>query len=99
MELPSAILRGDRLLACRERQAMTLQEVAEAAGITAPYLSQLERGVRRRISAEKVAYLAIKLGVSVDYLLGLSERETVDPDLVGTMEMRVWQPLSIVPER
>ncbi|MFI7540664.1 helix-turn-helix domain-containing protein [Actinoplanes sp. NPDC049599] len=44
--LRSAI--GTVLRRLRHQQGRTLQDVADAAGVSLPYLSEIERGARRR---------------------------------------------------
>ena len=77
----------------RERSAMSLRKLAEAAGISNPYLSQIERGLRKP-SAEILKSIARALSIRAEALYeraGLLEgtgaiasvREAVesDPDL------------------
>ena len=71
--LPAAMV--DRILAgempirvWREHRGMTAQALAEAAGIAASYLSQIETG-KRDGTLETVAKLAEALGVLVDDLV------------------------------
>lgn len=51
----------------RERSAMSLRKLAEAAGISNPYLSQIERGLRKP-SAEILKSLARALSISAETL-------------------------------
>ena len=51
----------------RERSAMSLRKLAETAGISNPYLSQIERGLRRP-SAEILKSLARALSISAETL-------------------------------
>jgi transcriptional regulator with XRE-family HTH domain len=59
------VLRGER-----QAQARTLQEVADAARISMPYLSELERG-RKEASSEILAAAAKALGLSLSELVSL----------------------------
>lgn len=75
--LPSALV--DRILAgespvrvWREHRGMTAQALAEAGGITQPYLSQIETG-KRAGTLETMAKLAGALGVLVDDLLPIGD--------------------------
>jgi transcriptional regulator with XRE-family HTH domain len=45
----------------RHRQGLTLQALAERVGISVPYLSQVERGLRNP-SASSLALIAVGLG-------------------------------------
>lgn len=71
----------------RERSAISLRKLAERAGISNPYLSQIERGLRKP-SAEILKRIARGLSVSAETLFeraGLLEgRET--PDLENAIE-------------
>jgi len=67
----------------RERSAMSLRKLADKAGISNPYLSQIERGLRKP-SADILAAIAGALGLRAENLFeraGFLER--VDhPDVV-----------------
>jgi transcriptional regulator with XRE-family HTH domain len=73
-QLAGSVLRDER-----RRQGRTLREVADVAGISVPYLSEIERG-RKEASSEMVAAAARALGLRLVDLLGrahalLAERE------------------------
>jgi DNA-binding XRE family transcriptional regulator len=53
----------------REHRGLTQQQLAEAAGISVPYLSQIESG-KRRGSAGVLAAIAKELGLSLDDIVG-----------------------------
>ena len=53
----------------REYRGLTQQQVAEAAGISVPYLSQIESG-KRKGRAEVLAAIAKELGLSLDDIVG-----------------------------
>jgi len=60
----------------RERSAISLRKLAERAGISNPYLSQIERGLRKP-SAEILKSIARALSISAETLFeraGLLER-------------------------
>lgn len=65
----------------RERSAISLRKLAERAGISNPYLSQIERGLRKP-SAEILKSIARALSISAETLFeraGLLEaREATD---------------------
>jgi transcriptional regulator with XRE-family HTH domain len=65
----------------RERSAMSLRKLADKAGISNPYLSQIERGLRKP-SAEILKSLARALSISAETLY---ERAGL---LDGTREQR-----------
>jgi transcriptional regulator with XRE-family HTH domain len=60
---------GKRLRTLRERQGRTLTEVAERAGISPQYLSEIERG-RKEPSSEMIAAVSGALGTTLVDLSG-----------------------------
>ncbi|HEY5912023.1 MAG TPA: helix-turn-helix transcriptional regulator [Verrucomicrobiae bacterium] len=58
---------GQRLRQIRERTGLSLREVAKAAKVSAPFLSDVELG-RRFPTNETLAIIAQKLGASADDL-------------------------------
>jgi transcriptional regulator with XRE-family HTH domain len=71
---------GGRLKQLRSELGLTQAEVARRAGVSAPYLSELEGGHGRRPSGEVLLRLAEALGVTIAELLG---RELRPPDDQG----------------
>ncbi|MCL6732446.1 helix-turn-helix domain-containing protein [Streptomyces neyagawaensis] len=65
---------GDVLRRERRAQERTLKEVADAARISMPYLSEVERG-RKEASSEVLAAAAQALGLSLGDLLSLAADE------------------------
>ena len=64
---------------------LSLRKLSELAGISNPYLSQIERGLRRP-SAEILQQIARALSISAETLYiraGILEERTGDDDLVG----------------
>ncbi|WP_433389593.1 helix-turn-helix domain-containing protein [Micromonospora sp. KLBMP9576] len=59
---------GGVLRRLRLRQGRTLREVAEAAGVSVPYLSEVERG-RKEASSEVLAAICRALGIHLSDLL------------------------------
>lgn len=70
-----AVLRRIRL-----DQGRTLADVARAARVSLPYLSELERG-RKEASSEVLAAVCDALGIELSDLLGLVGRELIDARL------------------
>jgi hypothetical protein len=68
-DLVGSALRRERLA-----QERTLKDVAEAARISMPYLSELERG-RKEASSEVLAAAAGALGLGLSGLLSLAQDE------------------------
>lgn len=70
-EVALALARGhDAIRSLREYRGMTQPQLASKAGISAPYLSQLESG-RRRGSAKVLAAIATALNVELEMLVAL----------------------------
>jgi XRE family transcriptional regulator of biofilm formation len=65
---------GQMLKERREELGLTQTEVAELAGISNSFLSQLESGVRRGNNVRTVARLAGALKLRVDDVVGASIR-------------------------
>lgn len=56
---------GQKIRVARERKGLTLAQLAEQIGKTAPYISDIERG-NRRGSYETLKRIAEVLGLNVD---------------------------------
>jgi transcriptional regulator with XRE-family HTH domain len=67
---------GDVLRRRRRGQGRTLQDVADVAGISMPYLSEMERG-RKEASSEMLAAVAGALGLGLVDVLTLAQQELV----------------------
>ncbi|WP_329040211.1 helix-turn-helix transcriptional regulator [Streptomyces sp. NBC_00178] len=65
---------GDVLRRARTGQGRTLKDVAEAARISVPYLSEVERG-RKEASSEVLAAAARSLGLGLSDVLSLAQDE------------------------
>ncbi|MHC5258861.1 helix-turn-helix domain-containing protein [Streptomyces sp. UC4497] len=65
---------GDVLRRRRRAQGRTLQDVADVAGISMPYLSEIERG-RKEASSEMLAAVAGALGLGLVDVLALAQGE------------------------
>lgn len=76
------VLRRERLA-----QARTLKDVADAARISMPYLSEVERG-RKEASSEVLAAAARSLGLGLAELLALAQDELVRLAEVRARRMR-----------
>ena len=78
---------GDVLRRERLGQERTLKDVADAARISMPYLSEIERG-RKEASSEVLAAAARALGLGLSDLLELTQRELERVAAAGTAERR-----------
>lgn len=68
---------GARIKALRKNKNLTLDQLAERAGLSKSYLWELENKDPPRPSGEKLAGLAKGLEVTVDYLLGTDPAESL----------------------
>ncbi len=87
---------GDFIRAQREVASMSVRRLAELAGVSNPYLSQIERGLRKP-SADILQQIAQALKISAEVLYeragfltatdvargGVREAIAADPDLSG----------------
>lgn len=87
---------GRRIVACREAQGWTQKRLAEQAGISIPFLSDVEND-KRSLGAEALLRLADALGASTDYLLtGMEHRSgplvplLIPIELAAAAEERGW---------
>ncbi|HUO45783.1 MAG TPA: helix-turn-helix transcriptional regulator [Acidimicrobiia bacterium] len=79
---------GDFIKGHRERANLSLRRLAERAGISNPYLSQIERGVRKP-SAEILKRLSRALSISAETLYtraGLIEAGPEPPAVIEAIE-------------
>lgn len=65
--MPSRL--GEKLRALRKQKGLTLDKLADAAGLSKSYLWELENRESQRPSAEKLTALADVLGVSAPYFI------------------------------
>ena len=59
---------GRRIRRLRRAKDLTIKDLAQEVGMSAGYLSEVERG-GSALSGEKIAAIATRLGSSVDYFL------------------------------
>lgn len=71
---------GEVLRRVRQDQGRTLADVARAARVSMPYLSELERG-RKEASSEVLAAVCDALRIELSDLLGMVGRELIDARL------------------
>jgi transcriptional regulator with XRE-family HTH domain len=78
---------GDFIREQRNAARVSLRELARAAGVSNPYLSQVERGLRKP-SAEILASIARGLKISAETLYeqaGILDRRSGNPDTVAAI--------------
>ena len=77
---------GRRITGLREREDMTLDELAAKIGINATTLGRIEKGQTQKINSDVLVALAREFSVSTDFLLGLTsipERKNYDVSELG----------------
>jgi transcriptional regulator with XRE-family HTH domain len=79
---------GDYLREQRESSRLSLRQLAEQAGVSNPYLSQIERGLRRP-SADVLQQLAKALRISAEQLYLRAGLVSPDEGLGGSVELAV----------
>jgi transcriptional regulator with XRE-family HTH domain len=79
---------GDYLREQRVSARLTLRQLAEQTGVSNPYLSQIERGLRRP-SAEVLQQLAKALRISAEQLYVRAGLVSPDEGVAGSVEIAV----------
>jgi transcriptional regulator with XRE-family HTH domain len=79
---------GDYLRQQRVDSRLSLRQLAELTGVSNPYLSQIERGLRRP-SAEVLQQLAKALRVSADQLYVRAGIVSPDDGVGGSVELAI----------
>jgi transcriptional regulator with XRE-family HTH domain len=71
---------GYRILRSRRDLDIDQAELSQRAGVSRPYISQLEHGKKTNVSVDVIEALAAALGVSPAYLLGYTDNPSGEPD-------------------
>lgn len=85
----------ERLFSLRQKSAQSLQEVADAVGVSKAHIWELEKGRSANPSFELVSKLAKHFGVSLDVLTGDSQ----EPSAEGMQVDRIHRGLDQLSER
>jgi transcriptional regulator with XRE-family HTH domain len=87
---------GKRIARLREDRGMTQKQLADLAGISVPFLSEVENG-KRNVSMGKLLAIADELDTTTDYLARGTHSEsrprTIDkfpPELSNAAEEKGW---------
>lgn len=64
---------GNHILLSRRDLALTQEELAAKVGVSRAYITNIEQGRAKNVGIDVIFALARELGVSVAYLLGLTE--------------------------
>jgi transcriptional regulator with XRE-family HTH domain len=86
---------GERLFGLRQKSGETLQQVADAAGVSKAHVWELEKGRSKNPSFELVRKLAAHFGVSVDVLVGDED----EPDAEIQQVARIHRELTSLSQR
>lgn len=78
---------GDRLFAWRKTMGWTQEQMAEECGLSASAIGYFERGYTLGMGRTLVKY-AKAFGISVDYLLDVSDSETIHDATIPIRKMR-----------
>jgi transcriptional regulator with XRE-family HTH domain len=65
---------GERIRRARQSRSITGAQLALSIGVSANYISELERGVKKNPSMQVIAGMAEVLGYPVDYFFGVEEK-------------------------
>jgi transcriptional regulator with XRE-family HTH domain len=79
MQRPDMVMLGNRLIQARAQRGWNQSECARQAGVHRATLALLEDGKKPHIRSDMLYTLALALGVSADYLLGLQEDAPAAP--------------------
>ena len=63
---------GRRITGLREREDMTIEELAAKIGVNATTLGRIEKGQTQKIGSDVLVAIAREFNVSTDFLLGLT---------------------------
>ena len=91
MGLDSKVI-GNRIKEKRLQLKMSQKELAEKIDVSASAVNQYEKGDKVP-SSEKIISLAKSLGVSSDYILGVSEEDDIFLDESVTMAFKAFKEL------
>lgn len=69
-----------RMRQSRRRRRLTQEALGTAIGMTQPYISDLERGIRRHLRPARLAALAAALGVPMERLVRGGQRSLEEKD-------------------
>ncbi len=64
---------GRRITGLREREDMTIEELAARVGVNATTLGRMEKGQTQKIGSDVLVALAREFNISADFLLGLTD--------------------------
>ena len=86
---------GHRIRRARQTKGLTGAQLAESIGVSANYISELERGIKKNPSMQVIAGMSEVLTVPVDYFFGVQSNRLsrfIPSDLSGYVQEAILQP-------
>jgi transcriptional regulator with XRE-family HTH domain len=86
---------GQRIRKARQARGVTGAQLAERIGVSANYISELERGIKKNPSMQVIAGMADVLGYPVSYFFGMPENrisQYIPSDLSGYVRETIVEP-------
>lgn len=86
---------GHRIRRARQTKGLTGAQLAESIGVSANYISELERGIKKNPSMQVIAGMSEVLCVPVDYFFGVQGNRIsrfIPSDLSGYVQETILQP-------
>jgi transcriptional regulator with XRE-family HTH domain len=86
---------GHRIRRARQTKGLTGAQLAESIGVSANYISELERGIKKNPSMQVIAGMSEVLSVPVDYFFGVQSNRLsrfIPSDLSGYVQETILQP-------
>jgi len=86
---------GKRIRQARQARGVTGAQLADMIGVSANYISELERGIKKNPSMQVVSGMAEVLHYPVDYFFGVQEqriRQFIPADLSGYVAESILRP-------
>jgi transcriptional regulator with XRE-family HTH domain len=86
---------GHRIRRARQTKGLTGAQLAESIGVSANYISELERGIKKNPSMQVIAGMSDVLSVPVDYFFGVQGNRLsrlIPSDLSGYVQETILQP-------
>lgn len=94
--MPAPTTMGERIAALRSRRGLTQKELANRAGLSTPFISDIEND-KRNVSSGALLKIADVLGASLDYLMKgegkrqqREEPDEIPPELAKAAETENW---------
>lgn len=79
---------GERLKFARKEKGLVIKELTKLTGATESSISCLETGKSTNLNAATLLFLAKELGVSMDWLAGLSDNVAIQGTESGPLVLR-----------